>query len=84
MNFYRPAIQNDFDQYMVDYEPFIKHIDEETSVLLSKGSYKQAVKSLMDRTGMSVNDAHVSCRFYTTYLKAKSDFNKGVKVYVQY
>lgn len=81
--FYRPAKQEDFDQFLADHEFMLKHIDRDVAQAL-EDDFIGSVQKLRDNTPLSTHDAYEVCELYLEYIHAKKDYDKGIKVYVGY
>lgn len=81
--FYRPARQEDFDQFLNDHEFMLKHITEDISKSI-ESDFVGSVQRLRDSTLLTTHEASEICELYQGYIHAKTDFNKGIKVYVSY
>lgn len=81
--FYRPAKQEDFDRFLIDNESLLRHITEDVAKMVEY-DFMKAFKELRDNSFLNRHDAWKICKLYQQYIHAKTDFNKGIKVYVSY
>lgn len=83
MNYYRPATEDDFSEPEILYPNYSK-LDDNTKELIKQGELHKAIKGIMNKTGMGVNDSRKYCMKYQKYTQAKQDFANGLSVFVKY
>lgn len=83
MIFYRPATQTDFDDYLKRYDFVLRRMSDSTKVLCTQDIDKATRKHMIE-SDKSEFEANQACQIYARYSVAKEDFDKGIKVYIQY
>lgn len=84
MEFYRPATEKDFQDYLKLYDFRLKNMSRAVSLLCTKDIEAATELHWKQQHNMTWHDASVECQIYARYAEAKSDYNKGIKVYVKY
>lgn len=83
MIFYRPATEEDFKTYEVEFRGY-RYMDDATKKLIECGEFIKAVNNIRNMYGFGLVESRKYCKIYETFVKAKEDFKQGKPVYVPY
>ena len=81
MKFYRPVEKIDFEKAEKDYDDLAQ---EARDFIRQEGNILKAVNFLYENYSYSKKQAREVCNDYWSFLKARDDFRRGKKVFVEY